>query len=229
MKKTILLIILLICILNSELHSAGPFKKKRHWYGFGFIYTSPMREVRFGKYHERGFDGNIYYRQVLRENFEIGIAAEYGFYTFSEQRFRKDKSVQDPAPGEPYLLDYTANSGTMFSIYSSLYMNALPKYDKEIFYSVGLGYYKLYNPRIDWRLNPFGPFDPDGNPYPDGGWKEWNATEELSENAVGFNIGLNYDRRIYKEYKLIFEVRFHQLMFSQELQQFLKFKFGFLF
>ena len=217
MKKVPLIIILLLFIFTSELYSASPFIKKKNWFGFGFIFTNPQREVRFGKYHEYGFDGKIFYRYVLRQNLEFGVTGEYGLYSFSPKRFIKDKSIAHP-------MEHNTENGTMFTLYQSIYLNALPKFNKELYYSVGLGYYRLYNPEVSWRLWVDSHPDPTQH-Y----WDEWNTTEELIENAFGFNLGLNYDHRIYKEIRAVFEVRFHQLMFSEELQQFLKFQIGFLF
>lgn len=212
MKRIILSIIILLTV-TSEIYPQ-PFPKKKYWVGCGFIFSDPQREVRFGKYHKSGYEGNLYFRTVLKENLELGVAAEFGFYTFDPQKFRKDKDIE-----ETYLMEYYVDKGTMFSIYQDIYMNALPKYKKDLFFSVGVGFYRLVNKEMRWRLNPFGDE-----------WMVWNTDQKTADNSFGFNLGINYDQKIiFNRLNIVYEVRFHQLIFSQDLQQFLKFKIGFMF
>ena len=211
--KRIILSILILLTVTSEIYSQ-PFPKKKYWFGCGFIYSNPQREVQFGKWHATGYEGNIYFRTVLRENLEFGVAAEYGIYTFDVEKYRKDKDF--PATGET---DHRAdvNNGSMFSIYQDIYMNALPKFSKDLFFSFGLGYYRLVSKEGLYETFQVG---------------EWHSVPIPGEilNSFGFNLGMNYDQKIiFNRLNIVYEVRFHQLMFSQDLQQFLKFKIGFMF
>jgi hypothetical protein len=219
MKKIILTILLLLIFVSTSF--SQPFPKKKYWYGFGFIYSSPQKERDFGKFYKSGFEGNIYFRTVMRENFEFGLSAEFGLFPFDQQNFEKEKSIDQARASEPpqyiYDVDYKTKRASSFSIYQDLYMNALPKFSKDLFFSAGVGFYRLVSPEIQYRIFSLGE------------WHEWNSISSLTETKFGFNYGINYDHRVYKNTRLCFGLRFHQVIFPDDLLQFLKFKLSVLF
>ncbi len=222
MKRIILTILLLLIFVSTSF--SQPFPKKKYWYGFGFIYSSPQKERDFGKFYKSGFEGNIYFRTVMRENFEFGLSAEFGLFPFDQQNFEKEKSIDQARDDErkktppiKYEVDYRTKRASSFSIYQDLYMNALPKFSKDLFFSAGVGFYRLMSPEIQFNIF-----------YRDQ-WTSWQSVSSLTETKFGFNYGINYDHRVYKNTRLCFDLRFHQVIFPDDLLQFLKFKLSVLF
>lgn len=216
MKKIILTILLLLIFVSTSF--SQPFRKKKLWYGFGFMYSTPQKEREFGKYYKSGFEGNVYFRSVLRENFEFGLATEFGLYPFDQKNFEKEKSIDQARAGElGYDVDYITKLANSFSIYQDLYMNALPKFSKDLFFSAGVGFYRLVSSEIKFNV------------YSLGVWRDWQTVSSITESKLGFNYGLNYDHRVYKNTRLCFDLRFHQVIFKEDLLQFSKFKISVLF
>ena len=213
--KKIILSAIIILTLTSTLH-AQPFPKKKNWYGVGFIYSDPQRELDFGKWHRVGYEGNFYYRTVLNKNIEFGVGVDLGIYKFDVDKFRRAKELH--LVGEEKNR-YNKKDGYMLSIYQDIFMNALPKFSKDFFFSFGLGLYWL---RSDEGLyESWQTAAPGWNPIP---------IRKIDIKAPGFNIGFNYDHTlIYNKLKFVLGVRYHQLMFAEDLQNFLKITTGFMF
>ena len=149
----------------------------------------------------------------------LGVAVDLDIYKFDIGRYRHDKEYD--ITGEiSYYCD--KSDGYMLSIYQDIFMNALPKFSKDFFFSFGLGAYFLKSEAGDyWRLLDTMPLGSDHVPV---------AIRGIDLKAPGFNIGLNYDHTlIHNRLKFVFGVRYHQIMFAEDLQNFLKITAGFMF
>ena len=219
MKKIILTILLLLIFVSTSF--SQPFPKKKNSYGFGFIYSNPAKVMDFGKYYKSGYEGNVYFRTVLGKNFEFGLATEFGLFPFDQKNFEKEKSIDQARETEPppyiYDVNYKTKRAISFSIYQDFYLNALPKFSKNLFFSAGFGFYMLSSPEIKFNI------------YSLGDWVGWQSIASSTNTKFGFNYGMNYDHRVYKNIKLCFDFRFHQVVFSEDLLQFFKFKLSILF